>query len=143
MSNQSQLLGNISGFINTEVVLKASSGGTKYVSVLLGRGKDDRGRELASRSIVFFGADAELFSLKFKKGDLICVSKYFLQDVVEEGKSYATTFKIVGKEAVKIERSNNAGTTSQRPVQQASNSAPQQQPQPAPDFNSFDDDIPF
>lgn len=139
--NQSQMLGNVSGFVNTEVVMKTSGGGTKYVSILLGRGKDDRGRELPSRSVVFFGKDAELFSLKIKKGDLICVTKYFLQDVVEEGKTYATTFKIIGKEVEKIERS---GTTTTRPVQQAQQ-APRQQaaPQQAAPQDSFDDDIPF
>ncbi len=136
--NMSVVLGGISGYINTDVELKTGgTSGKKYLSMLLGRGKDDRGNNIPSHSVVFFGAEAELVVAKgFKKGDLIRVTDFLLNPKVEEGKTYATSYSIVGKSIVKIERTGTTGTTSQN--QQAS---PQPQPEPSPE--SFDDDIPF
>lgn len=127
--------GGVSGYVNTEVELKTSPSGTKYVSLLLGRGQDDRGNNLASYSIALFNKDAELFAATIKKGDLIRFTQVALNAVLEDGKTIAQNFKMVGKDWVKIGK--NAGQE-QAPRQQTP-----QQPQPEPSPASFDDDIPF
>lgn len=128
----------VSGYVNTEVELKVSDSGTKYVSVLLGRGQDQRGNNLPSDSVVLYNKDAELFAMQVKKGDLIRFTKVALQRIVPEGKTYATAVKLVGKDFVHIgKKQDGAQQGSQAPRQQAP------QPQPAPSPDSFDDDIPF
>lgn len=94
--------GGISGYVNTDVDLKTSPSGTKYVSILLGRGKDERGNSLTSYAITFFGKDAELFTSQVKKGDLIRVISVTLNPVQDEGKTYATRFTLIGREFVLI-----------------------------------------
>lgn len=128
--------GGVSGYVNTEVELKTGPSGVKYVSLLLGRGKDDRGNSLASYSLALFGKDAELFAATISKGDLIRFTQVALNPVVEEGKTIAQNFKMVGKDWVKIGQNSNQ-EQAQRPAQQPAQQAAQQ---PA---DSFDDDIPF
>ncbi|MDM3891616.1 single-stranded DNA-binding protein [Pseudomonas sp. NY15356] len=94
--------GGVSGYVNTETELKTSPSGAKYLSILLGRGKDDRGNALASYNIIIFGEDAQLFSTQIKKGDLVRFTSISLCPIVENGKTYASSFKLVGKDFRKI-----------------------------------------
>ena len=133
----------VSGYVNTDVELKISDKGKKYVSLLLGRGKDSRGKDQLSDSVVLFDKDAELFAELVSKGALIRFTKVALQRLAADGKTYSGAVKIIGKDFELIGRESNG--QSQRPVQQARSqqAAPQAAPQPQPDFDSFDDDIPF
>lgn len=136
----------VSGYVNTEVELKESANGTKYVSVLLGRGKDARKNDLPSDSVVLYNKDAELFAAQVQKGALIRFTKVALQRVVAEGKTYAQTSKLVGKDFEIIGRNAEGGQQAPRqqaaPRPQAQQLAPQQAA-PQPDIDQFDDDIPF
>lgn len=127
----------VSGYVNTEVELKVSDKGTKYVSVLLGRSKDARGNNQPSDSVVLYNKDAELFAAQVQKGALVRFTKVALSRQLGEGKTYSTTCKLVGKD---FELIGNSATGQQAPRQQQS--APQQAA-PQPDINQFDDDIPF
>lgn len=130
----------VSGYVNTEVELKTSDKGKKYVSLLLGRGQDNRGNNLPSDSVVLYDKDAELFAAQVQKGALIRFTKVALSRQVAEGKTYSTSVKLVGKDFELIGK--NADSGQQAPQQQA---APRQQaaPQPQPEPDNFDDDIPF
>lgn len=135
----------VSGYVNTEVELKEAANGTKYVSVLLGRGKDARQNNLPSDSVVLYGKDAELFAAQVQKGALIRFTKVALNRQVAEGKTYAQTSKLVGKDFEIIGRNAEGGQQAPRPQAarpQAQQLAPQQAA-PQPDFDQFDDDIPF
>lgn len=136
----------VSGYVNTDVELKEAANGTKYVSVLLGRGKDARKNDLPSDAVVLYNKDAELFAAQVQKGALIRFTKVALQRVVAEGKTYAQTSKIVGKDFEIIGRNAEGGQQAPRPQaaprQQAQQLAPQQAA-PQPDLGQFDDDIPF
>ncbi len=134
----------VSGYVNTEVELKTAENGTKYVSLLLGRGKDSRGNNLPSDSVVLYNKDAELFAEQIQKGDLIRFTKVALQRVLADGKTYAGTVKLVGKDWEKINGERNTQQNPQRQEQQKQEPVAQQaKPQPAQDYDSFDDDIPF
>ncbi len=141
MSNEQTIIaGRVSGYVNTEVEIKTASSGTKHLSVLIGGQKDSRGQQLPSLKVTFFNKDAELFAATISKGDLIVITKMNLNPVAVEGKSYASTFQIIGKDFVKVQRrSNDSQETRQQAPQQ------EQRPQPAPQAtnDSFDDDIPF
>lgn len=135
----------VSGYVNTEVELKEAANGTKYVSVLLGRGKDARQNNLPSDSVVLYGKDAELFAAQVQKGALIRFTKVALNRQVAEGKTYAQTSKLVGKDFEIIGRNAEGGQQAPRPQAarpQAQQLAPQQAA-PQPDLDQFDDDIPF
>ena len=99
--------GGISGYVNTDADLKIGPSGTKYVSILLGRGKDERGNSLTSYAITFFGKEAELFTSQVKKGDLIRITSVALNPVQDEGKTYATRFTLIGKDFELIGRPTN------------------------------------
>ena len=90
--------GGISGYINTDVELKTGLSGIEYVSILLGRGRDQHGNNLPSYSIAFFGQDAKRLAEQIKKGDLIRITSLALNPILEDGQTLATSFKIVGKE---------------------------------------------
>lgn len=99
--------GGISGYINTEVELKAAPSGLNYISILLGREKDQHGNNLPSYSITFFGQDAERLVSQAKKGDPIRVTKITLQAIQAEGKTYADSFALVGQDFEVISRPAN------------------------------------
>jgi len=136
----------VSGYVNTEVELKTSENGKKYVSLLLGRGKDSRQNPLPSDSVVLYGKDAELFAAQVQKGALIRFTKVALSRQVAEGKTYSTSVKLVGKDFELIGRNAEGGQQAPRqqaaPRPQAQQLAPQQAA-PQPDLDQFDDDIPF
>lgn len=136
----------VSGYVNTDVELKESNNGKKYVSLLLGRGKDGRGNNLPSDSVVLYGKDAELFAAQVEKGALVRFTKVALGRKVPEGKTYATSIHLIGKDFELIGRTTqgNAGASQQPAPQQQRQPAANPQPQPAPqNFDNFDDDIPF
>ncbi len=89
--------GGISGYVNTDVELKSSPSSIRYVSILLGRSKDEHGNNLISYAITFFAKDAELFASQVTKGDLIRVTCVALNPVRCEGMTYATRFTLIGK----------------------------------------------
>lgn len=101
------VFGGITGYVNTAVELKISPSNINYLCILLGRGRDVNGNDLASYSIAFFGRDAERFASQIKKGDLIRITSVILNPTQQEGKTYATHFTLIGKDAVLIGQSTN------------------------------------
>lgn len=127
------------GFVN-HVQSGATPSGKASSSVLLGTGP---GR--ASYSFQSYGEAAEVVGALEKKS-FVLVKKVMLLPVKDDtfkAKNLASKFYLAINE-VEVRTRNADGQQAYTPNQaQSSNAAPQQQPQPEPDFDNFDDDIPF